>query len=268
MIIRYMSTQHALRKHINRRQQIHHTHTHVRYSLLLHAYKQLMIIIIILIITHTCLIQHVFASACACMFTLFTASIDAPCSTSTRTISACPSELAHIKAVEPFYICQYPHVTTLSILDTTNTCLPYVYMYVYRMFMYVYLVDDLESSAVLNKQARCIRASFLAHPHQGRVTVFLPSNRRSFHYTGHYTIEVNQIRLGEKYHAQVYIYIYIFIYIYIYIYMYIYIYIHTYIGNIYMHIYTYKHVKIRKYYLLIYYFQMSAAELKAYTQVA
>ncbi len=141
MIIRYMRTQHALRKHINRRQQIHHTHTHVRYSLLLHAYKQLMIIILLLIITHRCLIQHVFASACACMFTLFTAASDAPCSTSTRTISAWPSELAHIKAVESFYICQYPHVTTLSILDTTRACERMrSQTHVYRMFTCMFTV--------------------------------------------------------------------------------------------------------------------------------
>jgi hypothetical protein len=69
------------------------------------------------------------------MFTLLTASSDAPCSTSMRAISAWPSELAHIKAVEPFYICQYPHVITLSILDTTRAC--------ERMRVYVYLVDDL-----------------------------------------------------------------------------------------------------------------------------
>ena len=92
-------------------------------------------IIVILIIPHTALIQHVFASACACMFTLLTASSDAPCSTSTRAISACPSQLAHIKAVEPFYMCQYPHVITLSILDTTSAC--------ERMRVYAYLVDDL-----------------------------------------------------------------------------------------------------------------------------
>jgi hypothetical protein len=70
-------------------------------------------IMVILIIPDTCLIQHVFASACACMFTLSTASSDAPSSTSTRTVSACPRELAHINAVTP-YFCEHEHVITVQ----------------------------------------------------------------------------------------------------------------------------------------------------------
>jgi hypothetical protein len=58
-------------------------------------------IIAILIIPDTCLIQHVYASACACMFTLSTASTDALSSTSMRTLSACPVELAHSNTVLP-----------------------------------------------------------------------------------------------------------------------------------------------------------------------
>ncbi len=69
--------------------------------------------IVILIIPDTCLIQHVYASACACMFTLSTASSDAPSSTSTRTVSACPRELAHSNAVLP-YCCEYSQVITVQ----------------------------------------------------------------------------------------------------------------------------------------------------------
>ncbi len=65
------------------------------------------------IIPDTCLIQHVYASACACMFTLSTASTDAPSSTSTRTVSACPPSLAHINAVLP-RCCEHSHVMTVQ----------------------------------------------------------------------------------------------------------------------------------------------------------
>ncbi len=69
----------------------------------------LMMMIVILMIPDTCLIQHVCASACACMFTVSTASSDAPSSTSTRTVSACPRQLAHSNAVLPV-LCQYSQV--------------------------------------------------------------------------------------------------------------------------------------------------------------
>ncbi len=58
-----------------------------------------MMMMVILLIPDTCLTQHVYAKACACMFTLLTASSDAPSSTSTRTVSKCPRSLAHINAV-------------------------------------------------------------------------------------------------------------------------------------------------------------------------
>jgi hypothetical protein len=72
-----------------------------------------MMIINILIIPDTCLIQPVYASACACMFTLSTASSDAPSSTSTRTVSACPRPLANSNAVIPS-LCQHSQVITVQ----------------------------------------------------------------------------------------------------------------------------------------------------------
>jgi hypothetical protein len=72
-----------------------------------------MMIIVILIIPDICLIQHVYASACACMLTSSTASSDAPSSTSTRTVSACPRSLAHSNAVLR-YFCQYSQVITVQ----------------------------------------------------------------------------------------------------------------------------------------------------------
>jgi hypothetical protein len=72
-----------------------------------------MMIMVILIIADTCLIQHVYARASACMFTLLTASTDAPSSTSTRTVSACPKMLAHSNAVIP-YFCEYSQVITVN----------------------------------------------------------------------------------------------------------------------------------------------------------
>jgi hypothetical protein len=72
-----------------------------------------MTIIVILIIPDTCLIQHVYARACACMFTLSTASTDAPSSTSTRTVAACPLRIANIKAVIPKF-CQHSQVITVQ----------------------------------------------------------------------------------------------------------------------------------------------------------
>ncbi len=69
--------------------------------------------IVILIIPDTCLIQHVFASACACMFTLLTASSDAPSSTSTRTVSACPAPLAKSNAVKR-NCCEHSQVITVQ----------------------------------------------------------------------------------------------------------------------------------------------------------
>ncbi len=76
-----------------------HIHTYV------YAYAWLMMMMVILIIPDTCLIQHVYARASACMFTVSTASSDAPSSTSTRTVSACPRSLAHSNAVLPS-LCQ------------------------------------------------------------------------------------------------------------------------------------------------------------------
>ncbi len=72
----------------------------------------LMMIMVLLIIPDTCLIQHVCASACACMFTLSTASTDAPSSTSTRTLTACPRALAHSNAVIP-RSCEHSQVITV-----------------------------------------------------------------------------------------------------------------------------------------------------------
>ncbi len=75
----------------------------------------LMMIIDILIIPDTCLIQHVYVSASACMFTLSTASTDAPSSTSTRTVAVYPRQLAHINAVLPLpFICEYSQVITVQ----------------------------------------------------------------------------------------------------------------------------------------------------------
>jgi hypothetical protein len=78
-----------------------------------HAYAWLMKIIDILIILDTCLIQHVYARACACMFTLSTASTDAPSSTSKRTVAAWPLPIANIKAVIPLF-CQHSQVITVQ----------------------------------------------------------------------------------------------------------------------------------------------------------
>ncbi len=73
----------------------------MRWSLLGEGGKE---IIDILIIPDTCLIQHVYARACACMFTLSTASSDAPSSTSTRNVAACPLQLANSNAVHLSYM--------------------------------------------------------------------------------------------------------------------------------------------------------------------
>ncbi len=70
-------------------------------------------IIVIPIIPDTCLIQHVCASACACMFTLSTASSDAPSSTSTRTVAVSPSWLDHSNAVLPPH-CEHSPVITVQ----------------------------------------------------------------------------------------------------------------------------------------------------------
>ncbi len=92
---------------------------------------------VILLIQHTCWIQPVFASACACMFTLSTASSDAPSSTSTRTVSACPERLANINAVISSS-CQHSQVITVqrSIgLDEREHAHEYIYICLY---MHVY----------------------------------------------------------------------------------------------------------------------------------
>ncbi len=100
-------------------------------------------IIDILIIPDTCLIQHVCASACACMCTLSTASTDAPSSTSTRTVSACPiSRLAHINAVPPIS-CEHSQVITVQKtirLDEREHAHEYIYtcqcMHIYTNVTY------------------------------------------------------------------------------------------------------------------------------------
>ncbi len=84
----------------------------------IHTYYSIRMIMmmIILLIPDTCCIQPVYASACACMLTLSTASSDAPSSTSTRTVAACPRQLAHINAVLPlpFSPCEYSQVITVQ----------------------------------------------------------------------------------------------------------------------------------------------------------
>jgi hypothetical protein len=97
----------------------------------------LMMMMVLLIIPDTCFIQHVYASACACMFTLSTASTDAPSSTSTRTVSACPRELAHSNAVIPLS-CEHSHVITVqrSIrLDEREHAHEYIYT---CQYMHIY----------------------------------------------------------------------------------------------------------------------------------
>ncbi len=69
--------------------------------------------IVIFIIPDTCLRQHVHARACTCMFTLSTASSDAPSSINTRTEPACPRSLAHSNAVLPS-LCQHSQVITVQ----------------------------------------------------------------------------------------------------------------------------------------------------------
>ena len=114
---------------------------HIYIGMYTYIYKYtpalLMMIIVILIIPDTCLIQHVCASACACMFTLSTASTDAPSSASTRTVSACPPSLAHSNAVLP-YSCQHSQVITVqrsTRLDEREHTHEYIYS---CQYMHIY----------------------------------------------------------------------------------------------------------------------------------
>ncbi len=91
-------------------------HTHMNINIYIHIYKSMFAHRThddeSPIIPDTCLIQHVYARACACMFTLSTASTDAPSSTSTRTVSACPPSLANSNAVAPS-LCEHSEVITV-----------------------------------------------------------------------------------------------------------------------------------------------------------
>ena len=79
----------------------------------MYIYIYMYIYLYVYIYIYICIV-YIFASACACMFTLATVSRDAPISTSTRAVSVCPLQLAHIKGVIPFS-CQYSHVITLDL---------------------------------------------------------------------------------------------------------------------------------------------------------
>ena len=89
-----------------------HTYLHMNVYIYIYTRAWLRMMMVLLIIPDTCLIQHVCASACACMFTVSTASTDAPSSTSTRTVAECPPQLAHSNAVLP-HSCEHSHVITV-----------------------------------------------------------------------------------------------------------------------------------------------------------
>jgi hypothetical protein len=201
-----------------------------------------MMMIDILIIPDTCLIQHVYVSASACMFTSSTASSDAPSSTSTRTVAACPRQLAHINAVllnpnKGTYVCKKKK---MYINTYEHICMNiYIKLDVAQLYIWICVCECVCVPAVcvawdrLEGVCVCVRAYIYIHIY---MNIYMMTSY----------IDINLLICTYKHR---YKWIYIITYgtwIYIYTYIYIYICQYTSVTNTYTSVNTCIYTHIHK----------------------